>query len=85
MLVTLALLSLVRANIEQGKVVINTLEKNHIARIPKSLYKDAEVKLFLTLNCAGKDAGNSVRVRVVMRSTTCLSEFTNIQPTTINW
>lgn len=85
LLVTLAFLALVSANIEQGKVVINTLEKNHIARIPKSLYKDAEVKLWLTLNCSGKDEGNSVRVRVVMRSTTCLSEFTNIQPTTINW
>jgi len=75
----------VQATIEQGKLSID-LTKDHIARLPKSLYKDAEVKLYLITKCAGQDANaGKVRVRFVMRSTTCLSEFTNMQPQTINW
>merc|ERR1711892_245422 len=69
--------------IEQGKLEIK-LEKDHIARIPKSLYKDAAVKLYMQLDCKDKEQ-EKVKVKFVMRSTTCLSEFTNMQPTTINW
>jgi len=68
--------------IEQGKLEIK-LEKDHIARIPKSLYKDAAVKLYMQLDCKDKEQ-EKVKVKFVMRSTTCLSEFTNMQPTTIN-
>merc|ERR1711892_1507354 len=68
--------------IEQGKLEIK-LEKDRIARIPKSLYKDAAVKLYMQLDCKDKEQ-EKVKVKFVMRSTTCLSEFTNMQPTTIN-
>jgi hypothetical protein len=71
--------------IEQGKLELE-LVREHIARVPKSLYKDSQVKLNLNLTCAGADkTKGSVVVKVVMRSTTCTAEYINLPKETINW
>jgi len=71
--------------IEQGKLELE-LVREHIARVPKSLYKDSQVKLNLNLTCAGADkTKGSVAVKVVMRSTTCTAEYINLPKETINW
>lgn len=71
--------------IEQGKLEL-VLEHDHIARVPKSLYKNSLINLNLNLTCVGADnTRGSVKVKVVMRSTTCTAEYLNLPKETINW